>query len=103
MAGVTHKGDIYPCVRSVGLNENWHLGNVSQELDVKKYNKVLNVFHQKDLHYLECETCEASRICTHGCTAFAKSSSEGDLLECLYTKMMYQHFLEAVDRKRIAG
>ncbi|WP_323825584.1 hypothetical protein, partial [Pseudomonas aeruginosa] len=46
------------------------------------------------LHYMGCETCEAARICTHGCTAFAKSSLEGDLLECLYTKKMYQHFLD---------
>lgn len=94
MAGVNNEGDFFPCVRSVGLNEKWKLGNVHEPLDVKAYNATLNQFHAKDLHYMGCETCEASRICTHGCTAFAKSSLEGDLLECLYTKRMYQYFLD---------
>jgi uncharacterized protein len=94
MAGVTPKGDIYPCVRSVGLNEGWLLWNVHEGIDEVEYKRRLNEFHSKDLHYMGCENCEASRICTHGCTAFAKSSVEGDLLECLYTKMMYKYFEE---------
>lgn len=97
MAGVSPKGDVYPCVRSVGLNEDWLLWNVHKGIEEMQYKKRINEFHAKDLHYMGCENCEASRICTHGCTAFAKSSVEGDLLECLYTKMMYRYFQEKRD------
>lgn len=92
--GITPNGEILPCGR-FQWNDNSHfLSNIENEAskDNIHSNKVYKFHTSVPENWLNCESCQAKKICNYGCQAFIVRSKSKINVECLPTKMKYDFF-----------
>jgi sulfatase maturation enzyme AslB (radical SAM superfamily) len=65
---------------------------VAEEDDPQAWFAGLEDLHAKEDHYYRhCQSCEASRICNFGCSAFDKNDREGKQGVCEATRLFFAH------------
>ncbi len=97
--GFQPNGDFFPCGRATHRFD-WKLGSIHdvESADaIDYYHDTHEDFHTKNGKWAECVHCDAKRICNFSCTAYTRKANDNMELECVFTKMMYAHFVERSD------
>ncbi len=99
MIHVSASGEIYPCGSSACMgNKRFYLGDINRDIDESYWRNVLKDLHAKDrMYYEECHICEASTICSFGCSSFEKYDNQGKIWLCEATKKFHR-YLKNFDR-----
>ncbi|MBI1861170.1 MAG: SPASM domain-containing protein [Deltaproteobacteria bacterium] len=89
-------GKFYACDR-IAENPLWAMGNVNQPFTPPEKEfaaKKRRAFHHKDDWWARCEGCDAKKICEFSCSAYYVDQVDTRDIECEYTKMMWDYFLQ---------
>jgi uncharacterized protein len=91
--GVSSEGNILPCGRFEWNDKDSHIADIFTNYDQRKlaeYKEKINEFHNKnEENWLNCNSCEAKKVCRYGCQAFITRTKSKVNLECLPTKFKF--------------
>lgn len=91
--GVSYDGNLLPCGRFEWNDKDSHISNIFTHFDESKlavYKDKINDFHNKnEENWLNCNSCEARKVCRYGCQAFITRTKSKVNLDCLPTKFKF--------------
>lgn len=98
---VTMHGNLLPCGRFEWNDDEHVLGNFADaepSHDVAAA-KIIHFQSKEPQNWLNCNACEARRICSYGCQAFIVRSRSRVNVECGPTKLLYSYL--ATNEKKV--
>lgn len=93
---VNPDGRFYACDR-IAEAPLWAMGNVNAAFSLPEHDKATrkrHAFQHKDEWWARCEPCPAKKICEFSCSAYYVDAVDTREVECLYTQMMWDYFVE---------
>lgn len=102
VVGITPTGDILPCGRFQWNDESYFLSKLNSEpMEHDVHSEAVYKFHSLvPENWLNCDVCEAKKVCNFGCQSFIARSKSKINVECLPTKMRYEYYVKNSDRLR---
>ncbi len=102
VVSVTMHGNLLPCGRFEWNDDQHVLGNIA---DVEPSHdaaaaQIVRFQSKEPQNWLNCDTCEARRICSYGCQAFIVRSRSRVNVECSPTKLLYSYLAANVEKFR---
>jgi len=95
--GVNLKGELLPCGRFEWNDEKFKLGDLDDVKDleaIEDFKTSVSEFHDQNPEtWLDCNKCEAKRVCRYSCQAFIVRSRTKRNVECIAMKKKYKFFL----------
>jgi uncharacterized protein len=90
---INSQGDILPCGRFSWNDTSYYLGSVYDDASTAVLEKKVDSFHfENDENWIDCDTCDAAKICNYGCKAFITRSIQKTNIECASTKLLWAYF-----------
>lgn len=96
VVGITPEGKLLPCGRFQWDDREYFLGELDndyREETLESFKESVERFHSLvPESWLDCDTCDAKKVCSFGCQAFIVRSSKKANLDCAPTKMRFAYY-----------
>jgi uncharacterized protein len=92
--GLTTDGNMLPCGRFQWNDQEHLLGKAAENNEQEYFAKLNHFLSSAESNWVDCNECEAKKICSFGCQAFIVRSQQQVNIECTPTKRQYAYLLQ---------